>query len=327
MTTSGTIGVTSIDTDKLITHAVRRCGLSPSSITAETIEIAKENLYLILLSLANVGISLWLLEERLIGFVPNQVTYVLPDGTTDLHNVQVITPQFTSGDETIGVNSFTIELENETKIVAFSFNIDSTIANNSLDLEYSDDGLSWTTFNSYDISDLELDINHWFYLDPQITATFFRLTSVNNFTLNNFRLVVSVSSIPIFPYNRDDYYSLSNRDFTSSLPTNFYYEKYLNPQIKSWPIPNTADKFWSFVIQRQIQDVGYMTQSVEVPERFKEYLIWELAKRLCYEIPGIAADRVQSISNEAAMHAVAVNIGETDGTPTRIQMQIQPYTR
>lgn len=327
MATSGTINTTVVNTDSIITHAIRRCGLPPTSITSETIDVANQNLYLILLAMSNEGISLWLIENELIGLVENKAAYVLPNGTTDLLNVQVVTPSFSSGTETIAASSFTIELLGSEVLEGISFNIDSTVAGNTATLEKSNDGFSWEAVSTYNLDDLELDLNHWFALDPQPSATFFRLSGTGNFTLNNFRLINSTSSIPIFPYSRDDYFSLSNLGMKSSLPTNYYYQKLLNPQITLWPVPNTEDKYLSTVVQRQIQDVGLLTQSVEVPERWKEAIIWSLAVRLAFELPNVSPERLALVSAENNKALSQASIGETDGTALRFDVGIRIYTR
>ena len=55
--TSGTVGNTVIDTAAVLEHAFRRVKVHPSQQTPETVQIAKENLYLLLLNMATVGLG------------------------------------------------------------------------------------------------------------------------------------------------------------------------------------------------------------------------------------------------------------------------------
>lgn len=91
MATSGTIATTRINVAQFIEKAIRRCGLSPTSITPETVQTAKESLYMLILSQANRGLNLWCIDSQLIDIVANQATYVLPDGTVDVLNVNLCT--------------------------------------------------------------------------------------------------------------------------------------------------------------------------------------------------------------------------------------------
>lgn len=92
MATSGTVGQTTISTDRIIEKAVMRCGLSPTFLTAESIDIALEDLFMLLLSLSNRGLNLWCIDRQVVPLVAGQSTYVLPDGTQDLLNVLLSTP-------------------------------------------------------------------------------------------------------------------------------------------------------------------------------------------------------------------------------------------
>lgn len=92
MATSGTVGNTVISTVKLIEKALRRCGLSPASATAETIETAKEDLYMLLMSMSNRGLNLWCIDSQTVPLVAGQAVYVLPPGTTDVLNLNLATP-------------------------------------------------------------------------------------------------------------------------------------------------------------------------------------------------------------------------------------------
>lgn len=327
MSTSGTVKTTVINTDKVITHAIRRCGLAPTSITTESIDIAKDNLYLILLSMANVGINLWLIENKFVGLKENQGTYVLPIGTTNLLNLQIVRPTIAVGTETVASNFITKEFDNSIIVEVFGFNLKSTLAGNVITFEKSDDGLTWETVQQINADDYQLETNYWLKLEPQSQATFFRLIGTLDFEVNNFKLSTASYSIPIFPYSRDDYYSLSNHGIKTGLPTNYYYQKHIDPQVTLWPIPNNGNNYLSTVCQRQIQDIGKLTEEIEVPERWKEGIIWSLAKRLAFELPGVSSERLALIGAEEAAALSDISIGETDETPLRILPNISRYTR
>ena len=65
--TSGRVGSTIIDVMTMIEHATRRCGVSAANLTAEQIQSARENLFLILSNLATRGLSLWCVTKLTLG--------------------------------------------------------------------------------------------------------------------------------------------------------------------------------------------------------------------------------------------------------------------
>ena len=92
MVTSGTVGSTTINVTRLIEKALRRCGLSPASNTQETMETAREDLFMLLMSLSNRGLNLWCIDRQEIPLVAGTATYTLPAGTLDVLNLNLATP-------------------------------------------------------------------------------------------------------------------------------------------------------------------------------------------------------------------------------------------
>lgn len=92
MATSGTIGQTRYTLLHVIEKALRRCGQNPAAVTAETLELAREDLFLLTMSLSNRGINLWCVDTQTVPLVVGQATYVLPVGTIDVLNMLLATP-------------------------------------------------------------------------------------------------------------------------------------------------------------------------------------------------------------------------------------------
>lgn len=327
MPTSGTIGTTVISTDKVIEHALRRCGLNPASQTNETIQVALDNLYLLILALLNEGVNLWLIQHSFVGLEQYKATYRLPVGTVDLLNVQYSTPSLATGTETNNALSHTVEFTENKTVEMIGVNFSLISASNQIFLEHSSDGLIWTEITNETKTDWDTGITYWFNVDPLVSDLRFRVRSATNITVSSFKIATSVYDLPIYAFNRDDYLAQSNKSVSGRPSTNYYFEKKLAPQITLWPIPNNGDDFLSVATQRQIQDVGTLRQEIEVPERWKEYIIWQLAKRLAYELPEVQPERAGLIGIEVNNSMIQVGIGETDGTSTRIALAIGGYTR
>lgn len=233
MATSGTIGNTAISTVKLVEKALRRCGLSPASITAETLETAKEDLYMLLMSLSNRGLNLWCIDSQTVPVVAGQAVYVLPVGTLDVLNLNLATP--------MGDGSF--------------------------------------------------------------------------------------RDLPITQLNRDDYSSLPDKTLSTSVPVSFYFEKLRQPQITLWPVPNDDSKHLVLYRYRTIEDVGALSDELDIPARWLEAITWHLALRLAFELPEVKPDRVTMIQGMAQSMTIEVEGGETDSAPTYFAPNISGYTR
>lgn len=93
MPTSGTIGDTKFSVTQIIEKALRRCGLNPAGCTPETLDTAREDLFLLLMSLSSRGLNLWCIDRQVIDLIAGQATYVLPAGTITVLNVVLSSPQ------------------------------------------------------------------------------------------------------------------------------------------------------------------------------------------------------------------------------------------
>lgn len=233
MATSGTVGTTRINTAKLLEKAIRRCGLSPASITAETIETAKEDLFMLLMSISNRGLNLWCVDQTFIPLVVGQATYELPAGGLDVLNLLVETP--------VGDGTY--------------------------------------------------------------------------------------RGITLSPYNRDDYTAIANKSSQSATPTSYWFEKLVTPRITLWPVPSDDTKRLNLYYYRQPEDVGQLTNELELPTRWLEAICWHLALRLAFELPEVQAERVKLIQEMTQTMTLEVEDGETDSAPIYFAPNIGVYTR
>ncbi len=327
MTTSGTYTQT-IKTSTMLEHAIRRCGKNPASLTSETVQIAKINLYLLLLSLASEGLNLWAVQRPLIGLTEKKATYLLPSGTLDLLSVTYSMPTRATGTDTAGAQSLTTALDSETEIVRVGLKFSVISTAETITLEYSDDGLTWNPISTLTKTDWATDEWYWVALDPTISSLNFRVTSTTNpITLTEFYLASQISDLPLYPFNRDDYTNQVNKFILGRPCTNYYFEKLINPQLTLWVVPNNNYDHLNPLIHRQVEDIGSLTQEVAIPNRWKESIIWQLARNLCFELPDIPDSRIQLVMGEAERTFLQVEKDETDSAPLRIAPDIGRYNR
>lgn len=324
MATSGTIGQTTLTVAQLLEHAFRRCGVPPSKITPEDEETARESLFMLIVSLANRGINLWCVEKNILELIANQATYALPAGTLNVLNWIHSTPTRATGTDTTDATSVDTELDEETTIVRWGFKPTAAFTG-TVTLSGSDDGAAYTTIDTLASATWAAGTWYWYDLDPVQAYTYFKVTASVAATFTEFYLASDVRDIKISPWNRDDWTNQPNKNRVGDPATNVYFEKLVTPQFTLWPVPESAYNQVSIWRHRQIQDVGTLVNSLEIPTRWFEDIVWQLSLRVAAEVPGADA-RLPFLREMCQQFQQEAEFGETDNAPITIQPNIRGYT-
>jgi hypothetical protein len=324
MATSGTVATTRINTAKVLDHAMRRCGIPAAMQTPETVEIGRENLYLILLNLANRGLNLWCVERVLLGLTADKATYDLPDGTVQLLNVLFSVPTQEAGTDTAGADNVVTELDAAAQIVRWGFKLTAGVTG-TMTLASSDDGIAWTTVQTL-ASEARTTDWYWQDIDPPVTAQYWRVTSSVAATFDEFYLASQVRDWPMTQFNRDEYTQQPNKDYSGTISTNYYYDRTIAPTITLWPVADSDYNHLSIWRHRFVEDVGTLVQEIEVPQMWYESIIWMLAARLAYELPNADPARRKEVIEASAAFLQEAELGETDNAPVYWVPGIGVYT-
>lgn len=323
MATSGTIGTTVINTAKMLEKALRRAGLPPQAVTPETVETASDSLFMLLMSLTNRGLNLWCIDKQFIPLTVGQALYNLPVGTLSVLNLLQATPS--RADYVVSTNTATST--SDVALVRYGIKF-STQPDVPCAFEHSQDGITWTVLNTITVADLHpTGMYNWFDCDPQINAMYFRVNGLVAGVVSDIYLSTNNREIVVAQFNRDDYANQPNKNFQSSSVTNFYFEKLVNPKITVWPVPNDDVRHLVLFRHRQVEDVGSLTQTLEIPSRWIEAITWQLCVRLCFELPGIDQARRGEVTQMATAMMAEVESGETDSAPLYYQPNVGVYTR
>ena len=324
MATSGTIATTSIDTATVLEHAFRRVKVKSSDQTPEYVSIARDNLYLLLLGMSTRGLNLWCVTPQYIGLQAHTATYVMPAGTLDVLNVVYSMPSVLSSTFAANGTGGTATLTTSSNVLRIGFQPSAGFTG-AVAISTSTDGITYTqqlalpsaTYTSGTWYWNELP-NNGTALSAQIAGTGLSLTSI--------RLANQIADLPVTPWSRDTYSVINNKNQEASPSTSYYLEKFLTPQITLWPVPNTDANHLTVFTHRQVQDVGTLTQQLELPQRWVESTIWQLAIRLALEIdvvdPGILSV-IQPLADKALEEA---ELGESDGAPFMLAPNIRGYS-
>lgn len=363
MATSGTVSTTTFNTGKLIDRAFGRTNLAPQQITPEYISIAQDLLYLLLSTLASKGIALWAQQKVVLPVYDAIQDVPCPLGTVDVLNANLRTVtqlqlpangvSYVSSAGGVAANAFDnnlatactqtapngyiqVQFPTANQPVVFGLLPNATGTWN-VAIQTSVDGVTFTTV--YANTALAAVAGQWFWQDiegiPEAGVKFVRLQASGGTTLDVTEFVTGAApqEIPIAKINRDDYSNLPNKWFTGR-PLQFWYNKNIpQPTLVLWPVPQVQFTFAQIVLyaQRYIQDVGTLTQSIEIPQRWFLAIVTETAKQCMLNIPecrrAMDPNDRQLLLAEATMRINEAWASETDSSPTMLRPMIHRYTR
>jgi len=327
--TSGTIGATIVDVATYIEHACRRCGKFASSLTSEQQLSARENLYFILSDLANRGINLWTISKQVLNLVVGQPTYALATGTVDLLKAFYRTTSPQAG--TVVTSATTVGLDAGAGVTFSPVSIQVTFSGagtNTLVVESSPDGSTWTQIQTLPVTVSTVGQVTWFDLltYPITRAYRVRETVLGATLVSATTWVFGPTAILMAKLNRDQYWMLPNRAFPGRA-LQYWYDKQTTPQVWLWPVPNDATAAMECWTTSHIQDPGAYTNTVQVPQRWQNGIIWILAMYLANELPEVDPRRVALCTDMGMKALVAAEQGESDGSPIQIDPGIRGYTK
>jgi len=363
MTTSGTVSTTVFNTGKLIDRAFGRSQLAPQKITPEYIAIAQDLLYLALSTLASKGVALWAVQKVVLPIYDAVQDVLAPLGTVDVLNanlrnitqLQLPAPGiiYTSSAGGVAANAFdnnlatactqtapngalTVQFPGAGQPVVFGI-LPNATGTWSVAIQTSTDGITFTPI--YTNTALAAITGQWQWIDvqgiPEAGVLYVRLQASGGTTLNVTEFVTGAApqEIPIAKINRDNYSNYPNKWFQGR-PLEFWYNKSIpQPTLTLWPSPQLQFTFSQIVlyVQRYVQDVGTLTQTIEVPQRWFLAILTRTAKELMFMIPEIAkgmsdTDKAALLQEDKDRWAEGW-ASETDSSPVMMRPNIRAYTR
>lgn len=329
MATSGTVGRTVIDATAVIEHATRRCGVLTTELTAEMQTSAKDNLFLILSDFVTKGMELWCLGKVTYPVLQGASILNLDVGWVDVEHALLRTVSSHAADAIVAGSA------------TYAPAVDATIVSAVLDLpagDYSwvlegssDGGVTWGTYGQRAVSlaarqticvdaDVFTSLLNWRVAET-LTGTVvpFSATFCDNWT-----------EIPMSKTAQDDYAQLPNKGFPGR-PLQFWFDKQRdNARFWLWPVGSDSVTYQCVVWgHRQIEDVGELSNTLDVPQRWMNAVISTLAPYICLELPKdkVPPGRLQELIGMAAAILKDVQDAEIDGAPVSIAPNISAYTR
>lgn len=351
MAYSGTTNQTKINVGQLIEYAFREAGKAAEEQTPEYVNAAKQALFYILQNLSNRGVNLWMLENKLIGTNQAQTIITLPEGTVDVREANwryVITPQIsdalplsnpdspnvfddtlnTYGTTTVQDNWFGCTYQVAQRIYQVGFNSYGNATYN-LVLETSDDGVTWTQRQAFPTTTLKDREWAYFVVEPTPAYLYFRVreTVLPTFSLRALSFSYTQQDIPLARLNRDDYWNLPNKQYESQRSLQYWFDRQITPQMYLWPIPNNDFQLFQLIIEKQLQDVGQLSNELYIPNRWIAAVQKLLSHQLALQVPNVDLNRVQYLENQANIWLAQAENEERDKSPIYFAPNISYYTR
>ena len=356
MPTTGTVGSTIFSNQQIIDHAFRRCKMVEQEITGEHIVIALDLMWLFTQTLVNKGIKLWNVIPLLLPIYERQATVPCPLGTEDTYTINLRNQNRITGDATAtegvadnafdsdlttactqvaAAGSITMQLDSATNVSTFGImpNVSGVW---DYVIEASNDNFV-TTVNLLTRTAQDVVVNEWLWVDVQGILggvqdfELYRLRATGTTVLDVIELVYQnkPNEIPMYKLNRNDYANLPDKASTGR-PTQFWYDKQrTQPEIELWPSPGSEFTFNQITgfVQRQLQDVGAMTDELEVPDRWYLAIVCNLASELGREIKEVEEIIIPRLDLDAEKYLTDAWTGETDESEVYLRPNISPYTR
>jgi len=328
MAYSNTVSQTVFNTRKVIENAVRRCKLTAQQITSEYVDIANDQLYLLLGNLANQGVPLWCIEKMVMPLYSGNGVIDLPTRVVDILNSNLRYLQEVSGTDTDTSTTHTVAFGGATFVTTVG--VLWTQASVPIALERSDDFITWTTVQE-ETPEAVAGEWSWYDLDTSVATAYFRVrATTGTLGFDQIYLGNTPTEIPLARLNRDDYTNLPNKSFQSNRPLQYWFNRAIpQPQMYLWPVPNDQAEVYQITLwcHRYIMDVGTMTEQIEVPQRWYDAIVSGLAAMLALELPDVDPQMIPVLDAKAAQSLATAQAEERDNSPIMWAPNISMYTR
>jgi hypothetical protein len=129
--------------------------------------------------------------------------------------------------------------------------------------------------------------------------------------------------------NRDDYTALVDRTYRGR-PLQYWFDRQRDePVIHLWPAVSSTDRFSQMEIwrKRYIMDVGGLSQTLDIPQRWYEAVVLQLASRIASVLAEVPDDREAKLLALADKALRSAEDEERDNSPIKWAPRIGVYTR
>lgn len=357
MPSSGTIGATVYRASDLMDSIALRCGVSLDKITPVAIDVITGVMWRTLAAWSNRGINLWRVYHALYPLYQGQQVYALAQGDIDIQRaiwrrpVRLSPAAVTSSDGNgVVANLSDGDLSTACTQVATNGNllfdwgsgvtqqvglvgINSAVARTyTLIFEISNDGLTFTQVLAPAATAYTAGGWQWYEIDPPGTpARYFRVRESGGavLSLNEVSLAQNWQDVDVTRWSLDQWTTNPSKR-AQGTPRQYYIERLLTPQINLWPVPGSTEilNLLSLWVHRHIEDVGDLSNTLNIPQRWYQPLIDVCSWQALPEVPGADLSRYEMLKDLAANVSLPdAEKEERDRGTIEIRVGLGAYTR
>ena len=356
MSTSGTVGLTTVTVQNLIDDAARASGKLAEELTVEQVQSIKRNLFYLLASLINRGIQYFAIKKTVIGLQADRYVYDLPVGSNDALNVLYRTLNRPTGDyatsaggqvadafdadtatfcqQTSANGNISVNYGTGNPVYIGSIGILPYVSGGgsavwTITLEYSYDNTVWSTLEN--VGTITVTDSQWKWVDittgQDAMAYRVRASGGTTLALREFYLGNNSLEVQMARLNRDDYTNLPNKNFTANQPYQFWFNRTIPvPSLYLWPVPSDSFVQMTVWYSAQIEDVGALSGQLAIPDRWLLAISSMLAHRVSMVMPQVEVGRIQYLEVQAEKNFNAAEQEERDKSPIYWAPNISVYT-
>lgn len=304
---------TNTQIDDFIRESFERIGIIGNEFTPYQIQSAIMSANLALTGWMGKGPNSWMRKRLMLTLYQGQPTYQLPTNITQLVDVIAIQPQRLNTGGT--ANSSAVASGGPTNVfdstqtagctlsdpngwISYTYNYGVTnsifyvgiqpLNDNSsytLVVEYSFDNVNWITIYQSATQTFNANQIGWFVIPNSLNASSWRIRETNGATLAIQQLYFSqpinngMGDRSLTALSYTEWMQISNK-MTQSYPSAFFFDNQINPTVTLWPVPNQSYTALLYTAYMYPQDVTYLFNQFDLPQRFYDAIVADVAYRL-----------------------------------------------
>ena len=101
----------------------------------------------------------------------------------------------------------------------------------------------------------------------------------------------------------------------------------IEPSMYLWPVPSNDFQVFQLIVEKQMEDVGSLTNQIYVPDRWINCVQKQLSHSMSMQLSGVDMTRIQYLETQAEKAFMQANNEERDKSPIYFQPNISYYTR
>ena len=195
-------------------------------------------------------------------------------------------------------------------------------ADYTLRAQYSFDGTNWANNDVLILPTTTFKANalQWFTIDVPINAPYFRILETGGATLNIQELYFNNGVIDtiLSRMSWSEYHTYPNKE-QQGTPSQFGFDRQIQPVMRLYLTPNNLYNCLFYTYKRQIQDVGSMIDTAEIPDRFMDAITAALASRLAIKEKRFDIYQIIKAEEVEAFNLAAFE--DEENVPVKIKMK------